>query len=111
VSRKLAAAGAIPLTLLVCGCGRRNRVSIVVGERVEQVPAAGERVVLWSVDTIDWAAGVTPAQIKRRVREAVQPGSIVLLDDGGDQSATVVALPGIIRGIGHRHLKLVALTP
>jgi peptidoglycan/xylan/chitin deacetylase (PgdA/CDA1 family) len=79
---------------------------------VRAAAAAGERVVLWSVDAVDWAAGVTPPQIKRRVLDAVQPGSIVLLHDGGgDQSATVAALPGIIRGIRHRHLKLVALTP
>ena len=81
--------------------------------RVESVAeAVGERVVLWSVDPVDWAAGVTAAQIKRRVLSAVQPGSIVILHDGGgDRSATVAALPGIIKGIRHRHLRLVALTP
>jgi peptidoglycan-N-acetylglucosamine deacetylase len=73
---------------------------------------AGERVVLWSVDPADWRPGITPAQIKRRVLSAVQPGSIVTLHDGGgDQSATVAALPGIIKGIRHRKLRLVPLTP
>jgi peptidoglycan/xylan/chitin deacetylase (PgdA/CDA1 family) len=79
---------------------------------VRAAQAAGERVVLWSVDPVDWPAGVTPVQIKRRVLEAVQPGSIVLLHDGGgDQSATVAALPGIIRGIRHKRLRLVPLAP
>jgi len=79
---------------------------------VRVAEAAGQRVVLWSVDPVDWPAGVTAAQIKQRVLSAVQPGSIVLLHDGGgDQSATVAALPGIIRGIRHRHLRLVTLTP
>jgi peptidoglycan-N-acetylglucosamine deacetylase len=74
--------------------------------------AAGERVVLWSVDPVDWAQGVTSAQIKRRVLSAVQPGSIVILHDGGgDQSATISALPGIIKGIRHKGLRLVALSP
>jgi peptidoglycan-N-acetylglucosamine deacetylase len=77
---------------------------------VRAAEAAGERVVLWSVDPADWAAGVTAAEIKRRVLSAVQPGSIVILHDGlGDRSATVAALPGIIRGIRHRHLRLVTL--
>jgi len=72
----------------------------------------GERVVLWSVDPVDWGKGVTAAQVRRRVLDAVRPGSIVdLHDGGGDRSATVAALPGIIRGIRHRHLKLVRLAP
>jgi peptidoglycan/xylan/chitin deacetylase (PgdA/CDA1 family) len=79
---------------------------------VRAAEAAGERVVLWSVDPQDWRDGVTAAQIKQRVLSAVQPGSIVdLHDGGGNQSATVAALPGIIKGIRHRHLQLVALTP
>lgn len=74
--------------------------------------AVGERVVLWSVDPVDWATGVTAAQIRRRVLSAVQPGSIVILHDGGgDQSATVAALPGIIKGIRRKHLRLVPLSP
>jgi len=81
--------------------------------RVERAAeAAGERVVLWSVDPVDWRTGVTAAEIKRRVLSAVQPGSIVILHDGGgDQSATVAALPGIIKGIRHKGLRLVPLSP
>ena len=79
---------------------------------VRAAQAAGERVVIWSVDPVDWPAGVTAMQIRRRVLEAVQPGSIVLLHDGGgDQSATIAALPGIIRGIRHKRLRLVPLAP
>jgi peptidoglycan/xylan/chitin deacetylase (PgdA/CDA1 family) len=79
---------------------------------VQAAEAAGERVVLWSVDPLDWPEGAKARQIKRRVLRAVQPGSIVILHDGGgDQSATVAALPGIIKGIRHRHLRLVPLTP
>jgi peptidoglycan-N-acetylglucosamine deacetylase len=79
---------------------------------VRAAEAARERVVLWSVDPEDWREGVKAAQIKQRVLSAVQPGSIVILHDGGgDQSATVADLPGIIKGIRHRHLRLVPLTP
>jgi hypothetical protein len=41
---------------------------------------------------------------------AVPPGSIVILHDGGDRSATLAALPAIVRCIRHRGLHLVALT-
>jgi peptidoglycan-N-acetylglucosamine deacetylase len=72
----------------------------------------GERTVLWSVDPTDWAVGSTPREIATRVLAAVRPGSIVILHDGGgDRSATVGALPLIVRGIRHRGLRLVALAP
>jgi len=41
----------------------------------------------------------------------VRSGSIVILHDGGgNRSATLTALPAIVRGIRHRRLQLVALT-
>jgi peptidoglycan/xylan/chitin deacetylase (PgdA/CDA1 family) len=81
-------------------------------EVVRAAEAAGERVVLWSVDPTDWRSDLTAAEIKRRVLSAVRPGSIVLLHDGGgNRSATIAALPGIIKGIRHKHLRLVPLAP
>jgi peptidoglycan/xylan/chitin deacetylase (PgdA/CDA1 family) len=60
----------------------------------------GVRVVLWSVDPRDWKPGITARRIVRTVLSNVRPGSIILLHDGGgDRSATVKALPRIIRGI------------
>jgi peptidoglycan/xylan/chitin deacetylase (PgdA/CDA1 family) len=74
--------------------------------------ALGQRVVLWSVDPADWTPGSTAKQITKRVLAAVRPGSIVILHDGGgDRAATLAALPAIVRGIRHRGLHLVALTP
>ncbi len=68
---------------------------------------AHERVVLWSIDPRDWQAGIRPRQIVREVLAAVRPGSIVILHDGGgDRSATVAALPAIVKGIRHRGLRL-----
>jgi peptidoglycan/xylan/chitin deacetylase (PgdA/CDA1 family) len=73
--------------------------------------ALGQRVVLWSVDPADWRPGSHAKEIVKRVLSAVRPGSIVILHDGGgDRSATLAALPAIVRGIRRRGLHLVALT-
>ena len=71
---------------------------------------AGMGVVQWSVDPGDYRTGATPARIAAAVLRSVRPGSIVLLHDGGgDPSATVKALPRIIRGIRAMGLDLVAI--
>jgi peptidoglycan/xylan/chitin deacetylase (PgdA/CDA1 family) len=77
---------------------------------VRAAQALGERVVLWSVDPTDWRPGVTATQIAHRVLRAVRPGSIVILHDGGgDRSATVAALPAIVKGIRRKGLRLVEI--
>lgn len=72
--------------------------------------ALGMRVVNWNVDPRDWSSGATARSITRAVLSHVERGSIVELHDGGgDRSATVRALPSIIRGIRRMGFKLVAL--
>jgi peptidoglycan/xylan/chitin deacetylase (PgdA/CDA1 family) len=72
------------------------------------VAAAGEaglQTILWDVDPADWS---TPgsAAVYSRVVSAAQPGSIILMHDGGgDRAGTLAALPRIIdtlRGRGYR---------
>jgi peptidoglycan/xylan/chitin deacetylase (PgdA/CDA1 family) len=59
-------------------------------------------IVLWDVDPSDWAMPGAD-EIARIVLEAAQPGSIILLHDGGgDRSQTVAALPRIIEGLHER---------
>lgn len=80
------------------------------GAVVQEARRQGMRVVTWSVDTKDWSERASPHQIVRRALRAVGPGSIVLMHDGGgDQSATLRALPRIIRGIRRMGLRLVAI--
>jgi peptidoglycan/xylan/chitin deacetylase (PgdA/CDA1 family) len=78
---------------------------------VRAAAALGQRVVLWSVDPADWSPGSSAKEITKRVLSAVRPGSIVILHDGGgNRSATLAALPAIVRGIRRRGLQLVSLT-
>jgi peptidoglycan/xylan/chitin deacetylase (PgdA/CDA1 family) len=77
---------------------------------IDLARAADVRLVLWSVDPKDWLAGRTKKQIVGAVLSRVTTGSIVILHDGGgDRSATIAALPAIIKGIRAKGLELVTI--
>lgn len=66
-------------------------------------------VVLWDVMGFDWAL---PGEehISQAVLDSVQPGSVVLLHDGGgDRQQTVDALPAILEGLLARGFDFVAI--
>jgi peptidoglycan/xylan/chitin deacetylase (PgdA/CDA1 family) len=78
---------------------------------IDEARRFDSRVALWDVDPKDWQRGRTRAQIVQNVLANVRPGAIVDLHDaGGDRSATIAALPAIIRGIRARGLELVPMT-
>ncbi len=55
--------------------------------------------VLWSIDTQDYNAS-DPVAMAQQVLAAAQPGSIILMHDGGgDRTVTSKALPIITRGL------------
>ena len=61
-----------------------------------EVHSLGLKLVLWSVDTLDWKSRDT-ASILGYVESEVRPGAIILMHDGGgDRSHTVAALPLVI---------------
>jgi peptidoglycan-N-acetylglucosamine deacetylase len=82
--------------------------------------AAGLSVILWSVDTRDWADRPAGAEdfakvIRKRAAAglAEEHPVILLHDGGGDRAATVAALPGIIedyRAHGYRFVTLGKIT-
>jgi peptidoglycan/xylan/chitin deacetylase (PgdA/CDA1 family) len=65
----------------------------------------GMRTITWDVDPADWT-NPGSAAVYARVVDAAQPGSIILMHDGGgDRSGTLAALPSIIdtlRARGYR---------
>ncbi|HWC31606.1 MAG TPA: polysaccharide deacetylase family protein, partial [Actinomycetota bacterium] len=76
---------------------------------VAAAEARGQRTVLWTVDSRDWA-GLPAGAIAERVVSEARPGSIVLLHDGGGNRApTLQALPRIIRGIRAKGLSFSVL--
>jgi peptidoglycan/xylan/chitin deacetylase (PgdA/CDA1 family) len=61
-------------------------------------------MVLWSVDTGDYAVPGA-ATIVQRALEGAKPGAIILMHDGGgNRSETIAALPAIVRGLRKRGL-------
>ncbi|MBI3648715.1 MAG: polysaccharide deacetylase family protein [Actinobacteria bacterium] len=79
-------------------------------EVVQAAREQGLRVVNWDVDPQDWRASRSPRQIAHLVLSHVRPGSIVdMHDGGGDQSATVKALPLIIRGLRKMGFRIVVI--
>ena len=66
-------------------------------------------MVLWSVETNDWAKPGSAA-IVESVLTAAHPGAIVLFHDGGgDRTQTVEALPQVIEGLREQDYELVTI--
>jgi peptidoglycan/xylan/chitin deacetylase (PgdA/CDA1 family) len=77
---------------------------------LREVRQAGMRTVTWDVDPSDYLATTKRKELATYVLRHVRPGSIVLMHDGGgDQSATIAALPLIIKGIRKMGLTLVSI--
>lgn len=81
------------------------------GELSPAVFAAAEqqkvRVVMWSIDTIDWRKSHTPDIIQSRVLKRLQPGAIVLMHP---TDRTAAALPGLLRQLRQRGYKVVTVS-
>jgi peptidoglycan-N-acetylglucosamine deacetylase len=74
----------------------------------------GWRTLLWSQWGRDWEARATTESIARRVTEGVREGSVLLLHDADDYSATdswrrtAAALPRVLETLAERGLRPVA---
>lgn len=69
----------------------------------------GMLMVLWDVDTQDYEQPGVDSIVQRAVGRA-QPGSIILMHDGGgNRSQTVAALPRIIQGLRRRGFRMVTV--
>jgi peptidoglycan/xylan/chitin deacetylase (PgdA/CDA1 family) len=70
----------------------------------------GMQTITWDVDPADWS---TPgsAAVYSRIVDAAQPGSIILMHDGGgDRSGTLAALPAIIDTLRARGYRFATVT-
>lgn len=82
---------------------RNNGLASVASER-------GENVIIWSSDSDDWNRNTNAAIIHNNVMRNAGSGGIALMHDGGgNRSATVAALPGIIDALHARGYQLVTV--
>lgn len=81
-----------------------------VNATVRDVAASlGFTVWMWSVDPWDWS-GISAETIASRVVAAIQPGSVVILHDGGgNRSRTVAALDLILPELSRRGYQFLPL--
>jgi peptidoglycan-N-acetylglucosamine deacetylase len=81
-----------------------------VDQRVSSIAASlGLQTVVWSVDPKDWTLPGADA-IASRVLSAIQPGSIVIMHDGGgNRSESVAALATILPALESRGYRTVTL--
>jgi peptidoglycan/xylan/chitin deacetylase (PgdA/CDA1 family) len=70
----------------------------------------GMRTITWDVDPADWTNPSSGA-VYSRIVGAAQPGSIILMHDGGgDRSGTLAALPSIIDTLRARGYRFATVT-
>lgn len=80
------------------------------GAEVSAARRAGMKTIIWDVDPRDWSTPGTGAIIGNVLGNA-RRGSIILMHDGGGpRGQTVAALPAILRGLRHRHLRAMTVT-
>jgi peptidoglycan/xylan/chitin deacetylase (PgdA/CDA1 family) len=80
------------------------------GSVVSDAAGLGMNTVIWDVDPMDWSLPGSDA-IYQRVVNNTQPGSIILLHDGGGpRGETVSALPRIIETLRARGYRLVTVS-
>ncbi|MGI6551061.1 MAG: polysaccharide deacetylase family protein [Syntrophomonadales bacterium] len=68
----------------------------------------GNRLVLWSIDTLDWSHK-DRNHIARNVLDNVRNGDIILMHSDEDKGETAAALPIIIEGLQERGYQIVTL--
>jgi peptidoglycan/xylan/chitin deacetylase (PgdA/CDA1 family) len=66
----------------------------------------GVRIVMWSIDTIDWRTWHTPEIITGRVLSRLRPGAIVLMHP---TDRTAAALPGLLRVLHTKGYRVVGV--
>jgi peptidoglycan/xylan/chitin deacetylase (PgdA/CDA1 family) len=82
----------------------------VDGAVIDAAAKAGMTTVTWDVDPRDWSNPGSGA-VYSRVVDAVQPGSIVVMHDGGGTRAdTLAALPRIIETLRSRGYRFATVT-
>jgi len=70
-----------------------------VDEKVLHTLNNSHKIIVWSIDTLDWVKGNTANGIARFVIDNIQPEDIILMHSSSGQQETLKAVPLIIEGL------------
>ena len=90
-------------------CQFRPPYGLVNGKVLTAAGRNSLRTVLWDVESLD-SRHPGAAAVRANVLNYSQPGSIVLMHDGGKHPETVAALPGILAGLKARGFNFTTVT-
>ncbi|MBD1373480.1 polysaccharide deacetylase family protein [Hazenella sp. IB182357] len=71
---------------------------------VKQAEQSNMKLVLWTLDTVDWKATITPEMMITKIDSKVEAGSLILTHP---TDRTVQALPHLIQKIKTKNLKII----
>lgn len=81
-----------------------------VDERIlPAITGTGNKVVIWSIDSMDWVQNVDKNTIVNNVLNNVRPGDIVLLHSYPNLTVVLDALPEIITSLRSRGYSIISL--
>ncbi|MGE5416993.1 MAG: polysaccharide deacetylase family protein [Acidobacteriota bacterium] len=76
---------------------------------INECSSNGERIILWSIDTLDWSQ-MERENIAANVLDNIRPGDIILMHSDEDKGETAAALPDIIKGLRSKGYSIVTLS-
>lgn len=67
------------------------------------------KVIIWSIDSMDWVRGIETQNVVKNVLNNVRPGDVILMHSGVNQNTSLKALPEVIKGLKENSYKIVGL--
>lgn len=73
------------------------------------IRGTNNRIVIWSIDTMDWVKNIEIPNVVGNVLDNVRPGDIILMHSGPGQRTALSALSDIIKGLFEKGYRIVGL--
>jgi peptidoglycan/xylan/chitin deacetylase (PgdA/CDA1 family) len=67
------------------------------------------RIIIWSIDSMDWVRSIDKHTVVENVLTNVRPGDVILMHSGVNQNTALKALPDIIKGLKESSYGIVGL--
>lgn len=73
------------------------------------VKETNNRIMIWSIDSMDWVRGIDKQTVVENVLNNVRPGDVILMHSGPAQKTALMALPNIIKRLKENSYGIVGL--